>query len=54
MMQIALSVGGVLAMVVAAMLLNSIKIKPRQQPHAKPVDLSLPLILPTIVQESRP
>jgi hypothetical protein len=39
MMQIALSVGGVLVMVVAATLLNSIKIKPRQQPHAKPADL---------------
>jgi hypothetical protein len=38
-MQIALSVGGVLAMIVAAMLLNLIKIKPRQQPHAKPADL---------------
>ncbi|MFG3594862.1 OpgC domain-containing protein [Bradyrhizobium sp. RDI18] len=37
-MQIALSVGGVLAMIVAAMLLNLIKIKPRQQPHAKPVE----------------
>src|SRR6266404_2657165 len=38
-MQIALSVGGVLVMIVAATLLNSIKIKPRQQPHAKPADL---------------
>ena len=37
-MQIALSVGGVLAMIVAATLLNLIKIKPRQQPHAKPAD----------------
>jgi hypothetical protein len=39
MMQIALSVGGVLVMVAAATLLNLIKIKPRQQPHAKPADL---------------
>jgi hypothetical protein len=38
-MQIALSVGGVLAMIVAATLLNLIKIKPRQQPHAKPAGL---------------
>ncbi|WP_275189277.1 OpgC domain-containing protein [Bradyrhizobium sp. CSA112] len=38
-MQIALSVGGVLAMILAATLLNLIKIKPRQQPHAKPADL---------------
>jgi hypothetical protein len=38
-MQIALSVGGVLVMIVAATLLNLIKIKPRQQPHAKPADL---------------
>ena len=37
-MQIALSVGGVLVMIVAAALLNLIKIKPRQQPHAKPAD----------------
>src|SRR5205809_388200 len=37
-MQIALSVGGVLVMIVAATLLNLIKIKPRQQPHAKPVE----------------
>ncbi len=39
MMQIALSVGGVLVMIVAATLLNLIKIKPRQQPHAKPADM---------------
>jgi len=38
-MQIALSVGGVLVMIVAATLLNLIKIKPRQQPQAKPADL---------------
>jgi hypothetical protein len=38
-MQIALSVGGVLVMIVAATLLNLIKIKPRQQPHAKPTDM---------------
>src|SRR5246500_1880751 len=38
MMQIALSVGGVLVMVAAATLLNLIKIKPRQQPHAKAVE----------------
>jgi hypothetical protein len=38
-MQIAISVGGVLVMIVAATLLNLIKIKPRQQPHAKPADL---------------
>jgi hypothetical protein len=38
MMQVALSVGGVLVMIVAATLLNLIKIKPRQQPHAKPVE----------------
>jgi hypothetical protein len=38
-MQIALSVGGVLVMIVAATLLNLIKIKPTQQPHAKPPDL---------------
>ena len=38
-MQIALSVGGVLVMIVAATLLNLIKIKPRQRPHAKPPDL---------------
>ena len=37
-MQIALSVGGVLVMIVAATLLNLIKIKPRQQPHVKPAD----------------
>ena len=37
-MQIALSVGGVLVMIVAATLLNLIKIKPRHQPHAKPAD----------------
>jgi len=37
-MQIALSVGGVLVMILAATLLNLIKIKPRQQPHAKPVE----------------
>lgn len=40
-MQIALSVGGVLVMIVAATLLNLIKTKPRQQPHAKPADLSV-------------
>jgi hypothetical protein len=39
MMQIALSVGGVLVMVAAAMLLNLINTKPRQPPHAKPADL---------------
>jgi hypothetical protein len=38
-MQIALSVGGVLVMILAATLLNLITIKPRQQPHAKPADL---------------
>jgi hypothetical protein len=38
MMQIALSVGGVLVMIVAAALLNLIRIKPRQQPNAKPVE----------------
>ena len=38
-MQIALSVGGVLVMIVAATLLNLIKIKPSQRPHAKPPDL---------------
>ncbi|WP_249142336.1 OpgC domain-containing protein [Bradyrhizobium sp. AUGA SZCCT0160] len=38
-MQIALSVGGVLVMIVAATLLNLIKIKPSQQPHAKPADM---------------
>lgn len=38
MMQIALSVGGVLVMIVAATLLNLIKIKPGQQPHAKPAE----------------
>jgi hypothetical protein len=38
-MQIALSVGGVLVMILAATLLNLIKIKPRQQPYAKPADL---------------
>jgi len=32
-MQIALSVGGVLVMIVAATLLSLIKIKPRQPPH---------------------
>ncbi|MEH2611833.1 OpgC domain-containing protein [Bradyrhizobium sp. AZCC 1693] len=37
MMQIALSVGGVLVMIVVATLRNLIKIKPRQ--HAKPADL---------------
>jgi hypothetical protein len=37
-MQIALSVGGVLVMIVAATLLNLIRIKPRQQPHAKAVE----------------
>jgi hypothetical protein len=37
--QIVLSVGGVLLMILAATLLNLIKIKPRQQPHAKPADL---------------
>jgi hypothetical protein len=40
-MQIALSVGGVLMMILAATLLNLIKIKPRQQPHAKPTDLPI-------------
>ncbi|MET3841816.1 OpgC domain-containing protein [Bradyrhizobium sp. OAE829] len=44
-MQIALSVGGVLVMIVAAKLLNLIKIKPSQQPHAKPTDL--PVVQPT-------
>jgi hypothetical protein len=39
MMQIALSVGGVLVMVAAATLLNLINTKPRQQPHAKPADM---------------
>jgi len=38
-MQIALSVGGVLVMILAATLLNLIKIKPRQQPHANPAEL---------------
>ncbi|MGF6427375.1 MULTISPECIES: OpgC domain-containing protein [Bradyrhizobium] len=37
-MQIALSVGGVLVMIGAATLLNLIKIKPRQPPHAKAVE----------------
>lgn len=32
-MQIALSLGGILVMIVAAILLNSIRIKPRRQPH---------------------
>jgi len=32
-MQIALSLGGILVMIVAAMLLNSIRIKPRRQPR---------------------
>jgi hypothetical protein len=40
-MQIALSVGGVLVMIVAATLLNLIKIKPRRQPPAKPADLAV-------------
>jgi integral membrane sensor domain MASE1 len=31
-MQIALSLGGILMMIVAAMLLNSIRIKPKRQP----------------------
>ncbi|MDH2354172.1 OpgC domain-containing protein [Bradyrhizobium sp. SSUT112] len=39
MMQIALSVGGVLVMVAAATLLNLINTKPRQPPHATPADL---------------
>jgi hypothetical protein len=39
MMQIALSVGGVLVMIAAATLLNWINTKPRQQPHAKPADM---------------
>lgn len=39
MMQIALSVGGVLVMVAAAKLLNLINTKPWQQPHATPSDL---------------
>lgn len=39
MMQIALSVGGVLVMVAAATLLNLINTKPRQQPDAKSADL---------------
>ena len=40
-MQIALSVAGVLVMIVAATLLNSISIKPSQPPLAKPADLSV-------------
>jgi hypothetical protein len=47
-MQIALSVGGVLMMILAATLLNLIKIKPRQQPHAKPSDL--PVEQPTKIE----
>ncbi|WP_441268066.1 OpgC domain-containing protein [Bradyrhizobium sp. 215_C5_N1_1] len=39
MMQIALSVGGVMVMVVAATLLNVIKTKPGQPPRATPADL---------------
>ncbi|MEH2539000.1 MULTISPECIES: OpgC domain-containing protein [unclassified Bradyrhizobium] len=39
-LQITLSVGGVLVMIVAATMLNLIKIKPRQ-PHAKPADLAV-------------
>ena len=35
-MQIALSVGGIVAMIATATLLNLISIKPRQQPHAAP------------------
>jgi hypothetical protein len=31
-MQVALSLGGILVMIVAAMLLNSIRIKPKRQP----------------------
>jgi hypothetical protein len=38
MMQIALSVGGVLVMIVMATLLNLINTKPRQRPHAKAVE----------------
>ncbi|MDE5442008.1 OpgC domain-containing protein [Bradyrhizobium sp. CSA207] len=38
-MQITLSVGGVLMMILAATLLNLIKIKPKQLPHANPADL---------------
>lgn len=38
-MQVALSVGGVLAMIVAATLLNLIRINPSQPPLAKPADL---------------
>lgn len=37
-MQIGLSVGGVLVMIVAAALLSRIKIKPRQPPHVKPIE----------------
>ena len=38
-MQIALSLGGILMMIVAAMLLNSIRVKPRRQP-VRPSELS--------------
>ena len=41
MMQIAISVGGVLVMIVAATLLNLIKSKPRQQPQAMLANLSV-------------
>jgi hypothetical protein len=47
-MQIALSVGGVLMMILAATLLNLIKIKPRQQPHATPS--GLPVEQPTKIE----
>jgi len=52
-MQIALSVGGVLAMIVAAALLNLIKIKPRQQPHAKPVEQPTTLELVTNLKPAK-
>jgi hypothetical protein len=52
-MQIALSVGGIIAMIVSATLLNLISIKPRQQPAGNSSLLSENEATTTISQSAR-
>jgi hypothetical protein len=52
-MQIALSVGGIIAMIVSATLLNLISIKPRQQPERNSSLLSENQATTTMSQSAR-
>jgi hypothetical protein len=53
-MQIALSVGGIIAMIVSATLLNLISFKPRQQPARNSSLLSENQATTTMTQPARP